>query len=157
LDIAKLESDFNVVVVTQNVDDLHERAGSKNIIHLHGELLSARSSEKESIRFRWEKDILLTDKAPDGSSMRPDIVWFGEGVPKMEDAINEVKNADIFIVIGTSLQVYPAAGLLDDVPAGAKIFLIDLHSPNVGLRKDLNFIQKTATEGMRILENLLLG
>ena len=155
LDIAKLESDFNVVVVTQNVDDLHERAGSKNIIHLHGELLSARSSEKESIRFRWEKDILLTDKAPDGSAMRPDIVWFGEGVPKMEDAINEVKNADIFIVIGTSLQVYPAANLMYEVPSSCQCFVID---PNLNLNqipKHFELIQKNATEGMeKLMERL---
>jgi NAD-dependent deacetylase len=151
LDIAKLESDFNVVVVTQNVDDLHERAGSKNIIHLHGELLSARSSEKESIRFRWEKDILLTDKAPDGSAMRPDIVWFGEGVPNMEFALKTVEDADFFIVIGTSLQVYPAANLIYEVPSSCQCFVIDPHLNLNQIPKHFELIQKNATEGIKIL------
>jgi NAD-dependent deacetylase len=156
--LARLEEHFDITIITQNVDDLHEKAGSSKVIHLHGELSKAQSTVDSKLTYtldHWE--IKMGDRCEKGSQLRPFIVWFGESVPKMKEAIQLTRQADIFLVIGTSLQVYPAAGLLDDVPAGAKIFLIDLHSPSVGLRNDLNFIQNTATEGMRTLENLLLS
>jgi NAD-dependent deacetylase len=156
--LARLEEHFDITIITQNVDDLHEKAGSSKVIHLHGELSKAQSTVDSKLTYtldHWE--IKMGDRCEKGSQLRPFIVWFGESVPKMKEAIQLTRQADIFLVIGTSLQVYPAAGLLDDVPAGAKIFLIDLHSPSVGLRNDLNFIQNNATEGMRTLENLLLS
>lgn len=156
--LARLEEYFDISIITQNVDDLHEKAGSSNVIHLHGELSKAQSTVDPDLVYSLEHwEIKSGDRCEKGSQLRPFIVWFGESVPKMKEAIQLARQADIFLVIGTSLQVYPAAGLLDDVPAGAKIFLIDLYSPSVGLRNDLNFIQNTATEGMRTLENLLLS
>jgi NAD-dependent deacetylase len=151
LDIYKLEMDFDVVVITQNVDDLHERAGSSKIIHLHGELLSACSSKNKNLSFRWEKDILITDKAPDGHALRPDIVWFGEDVPNMEFAFKTVEDADFFIVIGTSLQVYPAANLIYEVPSSCQCFVIDPHLNLNQIPKHFELIQKNATEGIKIL------
>jgi NAD-dependent deacetylase len=156
--LARLEEHFDITIITQNVDDLHEKAGSSKVIHLHGELSKAQSTVDSKLTYtldHWE--LKMGDRCEKGSQLRPFIVWFGESVPKMKEAVQTARQADVFLVIGTSLQVYPAAGLLDDVPAGTKIFLIDLHSPSVGLRNDLNFIQKTATEGMKTLENLLLG
>ena len=124
--IAELEERYKVCVVTQNVDNLHERAGSTNIIHLHGELTKARSTKNED---KWYdigyNDIKLGDKAPDGGQMRPFIVWFGESVPKLSDAAKEVQTADILIIIGTSLNVYPAAGLIHYTRPGCKIYLVD--------------------------------
>ncbi len=145
-----LEDDFEVAVITQNVDNLHERAGSSHIVHLHGELNKVRSVDKEDLVMEWTEDLTLGDLATDGSQLRPHIVWFGEMVPKMEEAIELAKQADVFLVIGTSLQVYPAASLLDYVPSTAKIVLIDpnevpLNYPN------LTVIQASATEGVKQL------
>lgn len=124
--LAKLEKYFNVTIVTQNVDDLHERAGSKNVIHLHGELKKACSSRnKDHINDIGTEDINIGDKAEDGSQLRPYIVWFGEPVPMMQKAYSIVEQADYFIVIGTSLMVYPAAGLIYAVPKKSTKYYID--------------------------------
>lgn len=159
--IAALEKDYQVTVVTQNVDDLHERAGSTNVIHLHGELMKATSS-REPNNLNYVRtlsadniNIEIGDKAADGSQLRPYIVWFGEAVPMMDDAINELRNADIFVIIGTSLNVYPAAGLLNYAPAGVPVYLIDPNDVNVNPYRWLNFIKKGATEGMKELVSLL--
>ena len=159
--IAALEKDYQVTVVTQNVDDLHERAGSTNVIHLHGELMKATSS-REPNNLNYVRtlsadniNIEIGDKAADGSQLRPYIVWFGETVPMMDDAINELRNADIFVIIGTSLNVYPAAGLLNYAPAGVPVYLIDPNDVNVNPYRWLNFIKKGATEGMKELVSLL--
>ena len=159
--IAALEKDYQVTVVTQNVDDLHERAGSTNVIHLHGELMKATSS-REPNNLNYVRtlsadniNIEIGYKAADGSQLRPYIVWFGEAVPMMDDAINELRNADIFVIIGTSLNVYPAAGLLNYAPAGVPVYLIDPNDVNVNPYRWLNFIKKGATEGMKELVSLL--
>ena len=129
--IAELEKNFNVTVITQNVDNLHERAGSTNVIHLHGELTKVTSSnDPNNPKFIEELDpsnyeVKIGDKAQDGSQKRPFIVWFGEAVPKIDDAIESVRKADIFVVIGTSLNVYPAAGLLNYVSPNVPVYVID--------------------------------
>lgn len=159
--IAALESDYKVVVVTQNVDDLHERAGSTNVIHLHGELMKATSTrtpnDLRQVRTLTEENIEINigDCADDGSQLRPYIVWFGEAVPMMEEAINTLRDADIFIIIGTSLNVYPAAGLLNYVPAGVPIYLIDPNEVNVAGNRRLTVIRSGASEGMRKITSLL--
>ncbi|MBR5848129.1 MAG: NAD-dependent protein deacylase [Bacteroidaceae bacterium] len=159
--IASLEKDYRVTVVTQNVDDLHERAGSTNVIHLHGELMKATSScEPNNLNYvrtlpADNLNIAIGDKAADGSQLRPYIVWFGEAVPMMSDAIDELRDADIFVIIGTSLNVYPAAGLLNYAPAGVPVYLIDPNDVNVSQHRWLNYIKKGASEGMRELVSLL--
>ena len=154
--VASLEKRFNVTVVTQNVDDLHERAGSTNVIHLHGELMKACSSRQpQNLNYVCslpspESDLHLGDLAADGSQLRPFIVWFGEAVPRMEDAIQALHGVDAFVIIGTSLNVYPAAGLLNYVPAAVPVYLIDPNDVNV-TRRGVIVIKKGASEGMRIL------
>ena len=125
-----LENYHETIVITQNVDDLHERAGSTSIIHLHGELLSVRSEMNEEMRYRWDGDLHLEDVAKDGYQLRPDIVWFGEMVPGLEEAYYHVENCDILIIIGTTLLVYPAAGLINFAHNANKIYIID---PNLSL------------------------
>ena len=154
--LAGLESEFDVTVVTQNVDNLHERAGSTNVIHLHGELMKVCSS-REPYNERYiktltpdELEVKVGDLAADGSQLRPYIVWFGEAVPKIEDAIAALAGVDIFIIIGTSLNVYPAAGLLNYVPASVPVYLIDPNEVNV-TRRWVTVIRKGASEGMRTL------
>lgn len=153
--IAELEERYKVCVVTQNVDNLHERAGSTNIIHLHGELTKARSTKNED---KWYdigyNDIKLGDKAPDGGQMRPFIVWFGESVPKLSDAAKEVQTADILIIIGTSLNVYPAAGLIHYTRPGCKIYLVD-PQPMPLRMENYTQIQEKATVGMEMLKEEL--
>jgi NAD-dependent deacetylase len=154
--VASLEECFDVTVVTQNVDDLHERAGSTNVIHLHGELMKACSSRQpQNLDYVCtlpspESDLHLGDLAADGSQLRPFIVWFGEAVPRMEDAIQALHGVDAFVIIGTSLNVYPAAGLLNYVPAAVPVYLIDPNDVNV-TRRGVIVIKKGASEGMRIL------
>ena len=154
--LASLEDSFEVTVITQNVDDLHERAGSTDIIHLHGELMKACSlREPQNLEYvrtlpSPDSELHIGDKAADGSQLRPFIVWFGEDVPLMVDAIHALKDVDIFVIIGTSLNVYPAAGLLNYVPAGVPIYLIDPNDVNV-TRRGVVVIKKRATEGMRVL------
>lgn len=161
--VASLEQYFDTTVVTQNVDDLHERAGSTNIIHLHGELMKATSSNYPNDTRCIETltsdnlDIHIGDKAKDGSQLRPFIVWFGEDVPMMEKAAEITSEADIFVVVGSSLNVYPAAGLLGYVSPQAQIYLIDPNPVNVPYGIKVHTIQKGASEGMKDLKDLLLA
>ncbi|MCF0203622.1 MAG: NAD-dependent deacylase [Bacteroidaceae bacterium] len=160
--IAELEKDFEIVVVTQNVDNLHERAGSKKVVHLHGELMKVCSSRDTENRHFWrtmtadDYEVKPGEKAGDGSLLRPYIVFFQEAVPKMEEAVVLAQNADIFVIIGTSLNVYPAAGLVQYVKPGTPVYLID-PKPSVGLaaNKNLTVIAKGASEGMKELLQLL--
>ncbi|KFC32630.1 NAD-dependent deacylase [Elizabethkingia anophelis] len=154
--LAELQKDFDVHIITQNVDDLHERAGSENIIHLHGELKKVRPVNDEESIIPWEDDLNLGDLDENGIQLRPHIVWFGEMVPEMENAATIASTADILLVIGTSLQVYPAASLLHYVPAGCEIFVIDPHlSQNVTNEK--NFFKTSATEGMKLFREAIYG
>lgn len=154
--VASLERDFDVTVVTQNVDDLHERAGSTHVIHLHGELMKACSSRApQNLNYvvslpSPDSDLHLGDRAADGSQLRPFIVWFGEAVPRMSDAVESLRGVDAFVIIGTSLNVYPAAGLLDYVPAGVPVYLIDPNDVHV-TRRDVTVIRQGASKGMRTL------
>lgn len=147
--LAKLEKDFEVVVVTQNVDDLHERAGSSRVIHLHGELAKSRSCLDESLVYDIPDGIInLGDLCEKGSQLRPNIVWFGEMVPMMERAAEEAMTADIFIVVGTSLLVYPAAGLIDYVRENIPIYIIDPNMPNILPNPNLTLIEEKASTGL---------
>ena len=151
--LAGLEKNFNVTIITQNVDNLHERAGSTNIMHLHGQLNKARSINNDEVFFDSPDIINLGDKAIDGGQLRPHIVWFGEMVPMMDTAIEATIHADIYIIIGTSLQVYPAASLLDYTKSDAKIICID---PNdLPINNNITYIKKTATEGVKDLDKIL--
>lgn len=150
--LAQLENKYEVSIITQNIDDLHERAGSSEVLHLHGELLKARSIDDENLVVSLPSDsldIALGDKAPDGAQLRPHIVWFGEPVPNIELAIQWVQKADLFLIIGTSLLVYPAAGLVRYVPSGIPIYLIDPKEVKLPVNTSVNVIQKVASEGMR--------
>lgn len=155
--IAELEKDFEVTVITQNVDDLHERGASTHIIHLHGELLKARCTVDEDSVIDWTGDIALGQKHPDtGRQLRPHIVWFGEAVPAIMDAITYVEQADYIIVVGTSMQVYPAAGLVDYAKRDAKIFYIDPRPADVsGLNNKLEVLAMKASEGMGVVREKL--
>lgn len=159
--VAKLEDDYDVTVITQNIDNLHEQAGSTNVIHLHGELMKATSTynpndSRQIVTLDEEHiDIWIGDKAKDGSQLRPFIVWFGESVPMIEPAAMEVSKADILVVIGTSLNVYPAAGLLQYANSHAKIYLIDPRPTNVPSGMGIHVIATTATEGMKQLRDIL--
>ena len=155
--LAQLEKDFDVSIITQNVDNLHERAGSSNVIHLHGELMKACSVRNPDTTYDLSPDnpdIHLGDKDPHGVQLRPFIVWFGEAVPMIDAAIREVEACDIFVVIGTSLNVYPAAGLLNYVRGGQPIYLIDPKEVKA-YRNDIHFIRKGASEGVRELITIL--
>jgi NAD-dependent deacetylase len=155
--LVELEKYFQVTVITQNVDDLHERAGSKNTIHLHGELRWGCSSRNRELRtFLGSKDIGLGDKAPDGSQLRPDIVWFGEAVPKMELALDAVLKADIFLVVGTSLEVYPAAGLVHYVPSNKPIYIIDPNHHGKMQNHQISVISEIASIGIKQLFAILV-
>ena len=162
--LADLEKDYDVTIVTQNVDDFHERVGSSQVIYLHGELMKACSSRNpedlSQVVTLTPENMALTanDKARDGSRLRPFIVWFGESVPRMEEAARVAMEADIFVIIGTSLNVYPAAGLIHYVPQSAKVFLIDpkeVQVPATG--HDVTVIQDVATRGMQKLLDILHG
>ncbi len=153
--LVDLEKDFDVHIITQNVDDLHERAGSKNVIHLHGELKKARSSVDPSLVYDidgWE--LKFGQKCAKGSQLRPHIVWFGEAVPAMEEAVPVVAKADILVVIGTSLNVYPAAGLVNYVEPGTPIFVVDPERPDMYIR-NVTYIQEKAGKGVEILKEKL--
>ena len=155
--LAELQRHYDVEIITQNVDDLHERAGSKKVLHLHGEILKMRSVKDPLTLYSCDTDIKIGDLAKDGGQLRPHIVWFGEDVPKMEEAASLVKKADIFVVIGTSLQVYPAAGLLHYVPKVANTYVIDKNIPTIGHVENLHLIQKNATSGMAELITILVS
>jgi len=146
--LAELEKDYNVTIITQNIDDLHERAGSTNVIHLHGEIFKMRSSLDESIIHPIKTDIQLGDTAADGAQWRPHIVWFEEPVPLIEDAALIMGIADIFLLIGTSLQVYPAAGLIHYVADETPKFIIDKKIPPTGNLKNFKIIEASATIGI---------
>ncbi|TCI84645.1 SIR2 family NAD-dependent protein deacylase [Tenacibaculum sp. M341] len=148
LNLKKLEEHYEVTIVTQNVDDLHERAGSTNIIHLHGELLKVRNTKNESLIYDWRKDLVLGDVDTDGSQLRPHIVWFGEEVPMLEKAVEVTEQADIVIIIGTSMQVYPAASLINFAKEGIPIYFIDPKpSINKNAFNNLHIIKDVATLG----------
>jgi len=156
--LAELEQYFNVVVVTQNVDNLHERAGSSNVIHLHGSLFESRSTKDESLVYPikgWELNI--GDLCEKGSQLRPNIVWFGEMVPLIEVAARHASQADIFLVVGTSMVVYPAAGLIDYVPYDTPKFVVDPNVPSVNHVPGVNIIQEKAGTGMEKLKQTLLN
>ncbi len=155
--LAELEKYFDVQIITQNVDNLHERAGSTKVLHLHGELTKVRSTRPEEEIFDLSPENYEThlgDKCPKGYQLRPHIVWFGEAVPEIENAINLAEQADVFLVIGTSLNVYPAAGLLHYVPRTTPVFLID---PNevMAPQQHITVIKKGASEGLKELNELL--
>ena len=154
--IAELENDFDVSIITQNVDDLHERAGSTQILHLHGELLKVRSVADENYILDWKTDLNLGDVDEDGHQLRPHIVWFGEEVPAIEEAVDIVETADILIVIGTSLQVYPAAGLMNYCSPIIPVYYIDLRPATIyDLPNPLEVIPMTASEGMAFVKSKL--
>ncbi|MBC9933374.1 SIR2 family NAD-dependent protein deacylase [Chitinophaga qingshengii] len=153
--LARLEEKYDVRVITQNIDDLHERGGSSRVLHLHGEIFKMRSVKNEEAIFDIQDDIRLGDLAEDGGQLRPHIVWFGEAVPMIEQAVREVMWADIFVVIGTSLQVYPAASLLNYVRPETAIYLIDKKLPAVEDYDKLICIEKPATTGVAELLTLL--
>jgi NAD-dependent deacetylase len=152
--LADLQKDFDVHVITQNIDDLHERAGSTNVLHLHGEIFKMRSELNEQLIYEIRKDILLGDVAKDGAQLRPHIVWFEEPVPMIEEAAAVASLADIFVVIGTSLVVYPAAGLINYAPHGIPKFIVDKNIPYSSLYNVIA-IEKPATEGIVELTRLL--
>lgn len=156
--LARLEQRFDVSIVTQNVDNLHEQAGSSRVVHLHGELLKVRSTVDESYVLEWEKDLVLGDLDPNGHQLRPHIVWFGEMVPLLETAAQITQQADILIIIGTSMQVYPAASLIHYVSQRTLIHFVD---PRPNVREsdfgNLNIIPKTAVEGVPGLVDDLLS
>lgn len=158
LELARLEESFDVTIISQNVDNLHERGGSTHVVHLHGEIMKAQSSIDSSLVYELgDKDILWGDKCEKGSQLRPAVVWFGEAVPMMENAIEIAGKADIFIVIGTSLAVYPAASLIDYVPVHAEKYIIDKKIPEIGNYKNLITIEDSAVNGVPLVVNKLLN
>jgi NAD-dependent deacetylase len=153
--LAALEKDFDVHIITQNIDDLHERAGSTRILHLHGEILKMRSEHNEELIYDIKGDIHIGDNAADGAQLRPHIVWFEEPVPMIEAAVPIVRSADIFAVIGTSLVVYPAAGLVNYALPGIPKFIVDKKIPYTSPTQQLTTIEKPATEGIITLIEIL--
>lgn len=154
--LKELEERYEVSIITQNVDNLHERAGSSHVIHLHGELNKVRSEKNEQLIYDWSDDLVWGDRGADGAQLRPHIVWFGEMVPMMERAAVETSTADIMLIIGTSLQVYPAASLIDYVAAETPIYVID---PEVAISNNpyIHLIPKIATEGVIDFDGHLHG
>jgi len=154
--LAELEKSYEVHIITQNVDNLHEIAGSSNVLHLHGELFKSRSTKNPELVYTMEGwELKKGDLCELGSQLRPHIVWFGEEVPMMEPAVEITEDADIFVVIGTSLAVYPAAGLVHYVGLTKPIFIIDPAKPDIRLKRNMTFIQEKATVGMEILKEQL--
>jgi len=156
--LAELEKDFEVHIITQNVDNLHEAAGSTNVLHLHGELFKVRSTKNHNHILNWQHDLLLGDKDANGHQLRPHIVWFGEAVPALEEAIAIAQQADIFVVVGTSLQVYPAAGLMQYAGTDVPVYYIDPKPATIPyLSNPLEVIAEIASTGMKILQAKLLA
>ncbi len=159
-DLVRLEQKYETVIITQNVDDLHERAGSSNIIHLHGELMKVRSEQYPQVIYHWTGDLSPEDRCDQGSSLRPHIVWFGEDVPMLGAAVSAIQTADIVMIIGTSMQVYPAAGLTAYAPPSASIYYIDpkpqinheLHQQS----DRLHIISGTAVKNVKVVVERLL-
>ena len=155
--LAGLDDVFDVTIITQNVDNLHERAGSRHVIHLHGELSRVRCENNPPCTYDYEdRPILPKDTCPDGFRLRPDIVWFGEAVPLISEAANIVSKCDILIIAGTSLVVYPAAGLLDYAPVGAEVYLVDPKKPEGYVYRTYNHIQRTAVSGLPELCDMII-
>ena len=154
--LVELENQYEVTIVTQNVDDLHERAGSSNVIHLHGELLKARSSKDENLVMDWQDDICVGDQCKYKSQIRPHIVWFGEAVPLLEKAAFYTSQADFVLIIGTSMQVYPAAGLIDYAKDDAHIYFID-PNPSISSGRNLTVLSEKATTGVPIVVAKLMN
>lgn len=155
--LAELEKHFEVQIVTQNIDDLHERAGSTNILHIHGELFKSCSCNDKSLIYEQKDDINIGDKAEDGAQLRPFIVWFGEDVPLYQTAREIVKNSDILLVIGTSLQVYPAAGLIHDIKDDCLLIVINPNETGFGYGQRAVVMKETATQGMKLLFDKLIN
>ena len=155
LGLAELEKDFDVTIITQNIDDLHERAGSTNVLHLPGEIFKMRSERSDAPVYEIKGDINVGDMAEDGGQFRPHSVWFEEPVPKIEEAIPIVRNAEIFIVVGTSLVVYPAAGLVNYAPWNIPKYIIDKRIPYTSEITNITAIEKPATEGVHLLSQML--
>lgn len=154
--LVRLEEFYDVRIITQNIDNLHERAGSKNVLHLHGELTKARSDRNDNLIIEiGDKDIHLGDKAPDGAQMRPHIVWFGEAVPNIEPAAELCEVADHFLVIGTSMNVYPAAGLIHYVPTHTPCYLVDPKA--VPISRNIKIYQEKAGTGVRKVVDELIS
>ncbi|WP_207493720.1 SIR2 family NAD-dependent protein deacylase [Aridibaculum aurantiacum] len=153
--LAELEKDFDVTIITQNIDDLHERGGSTNVLHLHGSIFEMRSVNDETKIYEIKEDINLGDLAEDGGQLRPNIVWFEEPVPMIEVAVEVVRKADLFAVIGTSLVVYPAAGLVNYAPYEIPKFIVDKSIPYTQSLYNLTAIEKPATEGVKELQQVL--
>jgi NAD-dependent deacetylase len=150
--LSELQNDFDVHIVTQNIDNLHERAGSKNVLHLHGEILKMRSEKNEELVYPIEDDIKIGETAEDGAQLRPYIVWFEEAVPMIEEAVKVVRGAEIFVIVGTSLVVYPAAGLVNYAPWPIPKFIVDKRIPYTSSLYNLTVIEKPATEGVAELK-----
>ena len=154
--LAELEQNFKVQIITQNVDNLHEKAGSSNVLHLHGELVKVRGEFSENESIFWETDIHIGDVNENAEQLRPDIVWFGEQVPAIEEAIPHMENADVVIIIGTSLQVYPAAGLMHYAKYHVPVYYIDPNPATIyDLANPLEVLTMSASEGMQILREKL--
>jgi NAD-dependent deacetylase len=155
--LADLESEFDVHIITQNVDNLHEQAGSSKVLHLHGELLKVRSTRNESFILDWQNDLNLGDVDDNGNQLRPHIVWFGEEVPALNEAIQITQTADFLVIIGTSMQVYPAAGLLHYTNKNVPIFYIDPKPATIyDLQNPLEIIPMNATEGVPLLKEKIV-
>ena len=155
--LTDLEKEFDVTIITQNVDNLHEKAGSKHIIHIHGELNKVRSIQNPHLILDWEKDLTQDDRGPHGESLRPHIVWFGESVLDMDKAIEATRRADIFIVIGTSLQVFPAAGLVHYLNFEVQKYLIDPHVEKISTVSGFEKISEKASIGVPLLVKKLMN
>jgi NAD-dependent deacetylase len=153
--LAELEKDFDVTIITQNIDDLHERGGSTKVLHLHGEIFKIRSCKDETKIYECRGEIHAGDVAEDGGQLRPHVVWFEELVPMIEEAVKVMRTAEIFAVVGTSLLVYPAAGLVNYAPWGIPKFIIDKNIPYTQSLYNLTVIEKPATEGVKELQRIL--
>ena len=154
--LANLEQYYDVQIITQNIDDLHERAGSTKILHLHGELFKSRSSKNPKYIYEQKGDIKIGDKAEDNAQLRPHIVWFGEDVPMIPKAVELVSQADILLVIGTSMQVYPAAGLVDYIPDDCQLIVINPDDTDYNFDKRAVHIKEKAVKGMESLNKIIL-
>jgi NAD-dependent deacetylase len=156
--LAELEQDFEVFIITQNVDNLHEKSGSSNVLHLHGELLKVRSTANRNYILDWQGDLNFGDVDDKGNQLRPNIVWFGEEVPALEEAVTIIENADILVIIGTSLQVYPAASLMNFADPTILVFYIDPKPATMyDLRNPVEIIPMNATEGVVVLKQRLFN
>jgi NAD-dependent deacetylase len=154
--LVDLEERYDVTIVTQNVDDLHERAGSSDVLHLHGNLLKARSTKDPNLLYDWKKDLNIGDTCEQGSQLRPHVVWFGELVPAIEEAAALASEADICLVVGTSMAVYPAAGLVNFVNPGNPIYVVNPDSTGMEGENNVRTIPKKATVGVPLLVRELL-